>query len=87
MLSRKKFLNEILIRGIQVLASFSELPEENMLSQNSDSLALTELSPSLLKMEAARLGINIAHRNEEDLRREVYAALTQQCHPKSNSSS
>ena len=87
MLSRKQFLNEILIQGIQTLASFNELSEENMICQNSDSLALTELSPSLLKMEAERLGINIAHLNEEGLRRKVYAALSQQCHPKSNASS
>jgi len=80
------FLHEILVRGIQTLASFSEVSEERSLCQNSHFHALTELSPSLLKMEAERLGINPAHLNEDGLRRKVYAALSQQCRPQSDSS-
>jgi hypothetical protein len=87
MLSRKQFLSKILTQGIQTLASFTEVSEENRLSQNSDSLALTELSPSLLKMEAERLGIHLDHLDEAELRRKVYAALSQHCRRQSDSSS
>ncbi|MEN6321132.1 MAG: hypothetical protein ABFD82_20625 [Syntrophaceae bacterium] len=87
MLSRKQFLSEILIRGVQTLASFSNVSEESGLCQNSDFLALTELSPSLLKIEAERLGINPDHLDEAGLRRKVYAALSEQCCRQSDSSS
>jgi hypothetical protein len=87
MLSRKQFLQEILIRGVHTLASFSKVSEESSLCLNSDFLALTELSPSLLKMEAERLGINPAHLDEAGLRRKVYAALSQQCRRQFDSSS
>ena len=86
MLSRKQFLHEILIRGVQTLTSFGEASEESRLCQDLDFLAITELSPSLLKMEAERLGIAPASVDEAGLRRKVYAALSQQCRRQSDSS-
>lgn len=87
MLSRKQFLNELLIRGVQALASFSKASEKSSQCRDSDSVMLTELSPSLLKMEVERLGIDPAGVDEAELRRKVYAALSQQCRRKSDSSS
>jgi hypothetical protein len=81
MFSRKQFLNELLIRGVQSLASFGEASEEG---QASDFFMFTELSPSLLKIEAERLGIDPACFDEAGLRRKVYAALCQECRRKSD---
>jgi len=79
MLSRKQFLNEIMIRGFRALASFGEASGESGPGLRSDCHALTELSPSLLKIEAERLGIDPAHVEEAELRSKVYAALSEQC--------
>jgi hypothetical protein len=86
MISRKQFLYEILIRGVQTLALFGEVSEESEPCQDADFLRLTELSPSLLKMEAERLEIDPDHVDEAGLRRKVYAALSQQCRRQSDSS-
>ena len=79
MLSRKQFLNEIMIRGFRVLAPFGEASGESGADLRSDCQALTELSPSLLKIEAERLGFDPALVDEAELRRKVYAALSEQC--------
>jgi hypothetical protein len=44
------------------------------------------LNPSLLKMEAERLGIDLTHVDEVDLRNKIYAALCQKCRRQSDSS-
>jgi len=79
MLSRKQFLNEIMIRGLRALVPFGEAPGESGPDLSSDCHALTELSPSLLKIEAERLGIDPAHVDVAELRSKVYAALSEQC--------
>ena len=79
MLSRKQFLNEIMIEGFRALVKFGEASGESGHSLSSDCHALTELSPSLLKIEAERLGIDPAHVEEAELRSKVYAALSEQC--------
>ena len=78
MLSRKQFLNEIMIQGFNALASFSETSGQSEPDLSSDCHALTELSPSLLKIEAERLGIDPAHVDEAELRSKIYAALSEQ---------
>ena len=78
MLSRKQFLNEIMIQGFNALASFGDTSEESGPELCSDCHALTELSPSLLKIEAERLGIDPAHVDEAELRSKIYAALSEQ---------
>jgi len=78
MLSRKQFLNEIMIQGFNALASFGETSEESGPELCLDCHALTELSPSLLKIEAERLGIDPANVDESELRSKVYAALSEQ---------
>ncbi|MBU4582075.1 MAG: hypothetical protein KKH02_06655 [Proteobacteria bacterium] len=78
MISRKQFLNEIVIRGLRALAPFGEASGESGAGLSSDCHALTELSPSLLKIEAERLGIDPAHVDESELRSKVYAALSEQ---------
>lgn len=79
MLSRKQFLNEILIRGLRALVPFGDPSGESGADLSSDCHALTELNPSLLKIEAEQLGIDPAHVDESELRRKVYAALSEQC--------
>ncbi len=79
MISRKQFLYKILFHGVQTLALFGEVSEESTPCQDVDFLRLTELGPSLLKIEAERLGIDPARIDEAELRRKVYAALSQQC--------
>jgi hypothetical protein len=79
MLSRKQFLKEILTRGVRALMSFEEAAEETEPCQrpNCDA-SLTELSPSLVRMEAERMGADPADFGEAELRRQVYEAVLQQ---------
>lgn len=85
MLSRKQFLKDILLRGICALASFGAASGESGTDMGSDCRVFTELSPSLLKMEAERLGVDPACVDAEELRSKVYAALSQQCRSESGS--
>ena len=79
MLSRKQFLNKVLIHTCRVLTSFVNAPEKCEPARDINFLALTELSPSLLKMEAERLGIDPSNTDEEGLRSKVYEILRQEC--------
>jgi len=79
MLSRKQFLNKLLIHACCVLTSFVNAPEKCETYGDKIFLASTELSPALLNMEAERLGIDPAKTDEEYLRSKVYESLRQEC--------
>ncbi|HDQ04335.1 MAG TPA: hypothetical protein ENN23_07210 [Deltaproteobacteria bacterium] len=76
--SRKEFLNQVLLQGVRALTPWNST-ENSKSSQNSEFLALTELSPSLLKIEAERLGIDPNEGDTEDLRKKIYKALSENC--------
>ena len=90
MISRKQFLKDLLYRGFRTVNDLTG-KDEGCFSQHAGpdhgfdlpstelSHALTELSPSLLKIEAERLGIDPAHVDEAELRSKIYAALSEQC--------
>jgi len=53
--------------------------DENKSCQDLEGVALTELSPSLLKIEAERLGIDPNEGDTEELRKKIYKALSENC--------
>ncbi len=87
MLSRKQFLNEILIQVARALASFGKMPEYSEPCQDSDFLKFTELSPSLLRIEAERSGVDLSRIDEAGLRSKIYDTLRQKCSQPSDSPS
>jgi hypothetical protein len=84
MLTRKQFLQELFLRGICVLASLDDASRAGSSSRDSDSLIFNELNPSLLKIEAERMGIDPSHVDEADLRDRIYAALDKECRRRSD---
>lgn len=82
-LSRKKFLRELLtltVRAVVQVETAEEGPHKSRGWQGgSFEVAATELCPSLLRLEAERLGINPVGLGAEELRRIVYLALAGSC--------
>jgi len=86
MLSRKQLLHEFFVRGIRALGSFDDSFCSRRPGRDSETLMFNELNPSLLKMEAERLGIDPGRADETDLRDRIYAALDKECRRQSESS-
>lgn len=81
MLSRKEFFKDLLFRGIRTVNSLSaevgNASEKPIGKVSGFDLPSTELSPSLLAIEAELRGMRLESGNSEELQREVYAKLVQ----------
>jgi len=80
MLSRKEFLKEILSQGVRTLDILTgkdrdRLTEHEYPGQGFD-LPLTELSPSLLSIEADQRGIRLQPASVDELRRIIYREMS-----------
>jgi hypothetical protein len=80
MLSRKQFLEEMLSRGFRTLNILTGgdrdcITEHKNPGQEFD-LPLTELSPSLLAIEAEQRGIHIKPGCADELRRVIYQEMS-----------
>jgi len=80
MISRKEFFKDLLFRGIRAV---NDLPgdgegrsEDHMGPGQGFDLPATELSPSLLAIEAEIRGIDLQGGRTEELRRAIYEKLT-----------
>jgi hypothetical protein len=81
MISRKQFFEALLYRGFRAVSDLtggdaSRFSEHDEPSHRFD-LPSTELSPSLLAIEAERRGIHLQAGRVEELRREIYQELAQ----------
>jgi len=81
MLSRKQFLKDLLSRGFRAICDLAG-GNESRFSENDEpghgfDLPSTELSPSLLAIEAERRGIDLKADRANELRREIYQELAQ----------
>lgn len=79
MLSRQEFFKALLFRGVRAvndLAGEGRLSEHDEPGQEFD-LPATELSPSLLAIEAEIRGIDLQDGRTEELRRAIYEKLEQ----------
>jgi hypothetical protein len=81
MLSRKQFLKDLLFRGIRAVNDLT-VGDEGRSSDCGEpclgfDLPATELSPSLLAIEAECRGIDLHADQADELRREIYKELTQ----------
>ncbi len=79
MLSRKEFFNDLLFRGIRAVNDLC-VGRKHGSTERSDpvsefDLPATELSPSLLVIEAERRGIELKTGHSEELRRKIYQEL------------
>jgi hypothetical protein len=79
MLSRKQFVKNLLLRGLRAATELN-FGHENSIEDRGEplqrfDLPSTELSPSLLEMEAERLGIPFDPSYADDLRRRLYQEL------------
>jgi hypothetical protein len=81
MLSRKEFFKDLLFRGIRTVnglsATVGNASEKPICEVPGFDLPSTELSPSLLAIEADLRGVCLEAGNAEKLQREVYAKLVQ----------
>jgi hypothetical protein len=81
MISRKQFLKDLLYQGIRAVSDPAGRSEgcfsEHASSDHGLDLPSTELSPSLLAIEAERRGIDLQAGRVEELRREIYLELAQ----------
>jgi hypothetical protein len=81
MLSRKQFFKDLLIRGIRAVDHATGEFEASAAVHDDPGrgfgLPATELSPSLLGIEAELRGVRLESGNSEDLEREVYRELAQ----------
>lgn len=81
MLSRKEFFKDLLFRGVRAVndltgeigGRFSEHDEP----RRGLDLSATELSPSLLAIEAEIRGVDLQDGHGEELRRGIYEKLAQ----------
>lgn len=78
MQTRKEFLQSIFIHGARALDCLEEMQNGGPY-RDADFIVLTELTPSLLKMEAERLGIDPDEGDRTALRARIYDALCQNC--------
>ena len=81
MLSRKEFFKDLLFRGIRAVNDLTGEGEgrssEREKSGCDFDLPATELSPSLLVIEAELRGVSLEAGHAEELQREIYQELTQ----------
>jgi hypothetical protein len=81
MLSRKEFFKKLLIQGIRAVNGLAGEKQGRSMEcgkagQGFD-LPATELSPTLLAIEAERRGIDLKGGCTEELRRQIYCELAQ----------
>jgi hypothetical protein len=80
-LSRKQFFKDLLFRGMQAVndltAGFEDRAAEHGQRDRGSDLRATELSPSLLAIEAELRGVRLQAGDAENLQREIYQELTQ----------
>jgi hypothetical protein len=83
MLSRKQFLKELLYQGLRF---FNDLPGPGQPraapstdAANQADLPFTEISPSLLAIEAQRRGIPVEINNAESLRHKIFMEMAEKC--------
>jgi len=85
MLSRKEFFKDLLFRGIRTAndlsAEVGNASEKPISEVSGFDLPATELSPSLLAIEAELRGIKLETGKAEELQREIYQELTQKPPP------
>jgi len=81
MLSRKEFFKDLLFRGIRTVNDLAETvdktPAEPLAAVTGSDLPATELSPSLLAIEAELRGIRLEAGEAEELQREIYRKMVQ----------
>lgn len=80
-LSRKQFLKDLLFRGVRAVngltAGYADRSAEHDQSGREPGLSATELSPSLLAIEAELRGVRLQAGDAEELQREIYQELLQ----------
>jgi hypothetical protein len=85
MLSRKEFFKDLLFRGIRTVNDLAETldnaPAEPLAVASGLDLPATELSLSLLAIEAELRGIKLETGKAEELQREIYQELAQKPPP------
>jgi hypothetical protein len=83
MISRKQFFSEIFVQVARTTAQIWNGHPEDQPSPRDHCMdpAFTELCPSLMAMEAERLGADQDTSCDEDLRRNVYAELARRDTP------
>jgi hypothetical protein len=81
MLSRKEFFKDLLLRGIRTVNHLAAEAENTSAEPAADKtgfdLPETELSPSLLAIEAELRGIRLETGMAEGLQREIYRKMVQ----------
>lgn len=83
MLSRKQFLKELLYQGVRFFNDLSG-PGRPRAAPSTDAafqtdLPFTEISPSLLVIEAQRRGIPVENNNPESLRQIIFMEMAGKC--------
>jgi hypothetical protein len=81
MLSRKEFFKNLLFRGIRAANDLAAEAEDGSTKAVAPvpgfDLPATELSPSLLAIEAELRGVKLQAGNAEELQREIYQRMAQ----------
>jgi hypothetical protein len=81
MLSRKEFFKDLLFRGVRAVNDLAGQGEgrasEHDEPRRGLDLSATELSPSLLAIEAEIRGVDLQDGHGEELRRGIYEKLDQ----------
>jgi hypothetical protein len=81
MLSRKEFFKDLLLRGIRTVNDLAAEAENSSAEPVADrtgfDLPATELSPSLLAIEAELRGMRLETGKAEELQQEIYQELAQ----------
>jgi hypothetical protein len=80
-LSRKQFLRDLLFQGMRALNDLT-IGYEGRSAEHDEpgrgfDLSATELSPSLLAIEAEVRGVSLQSGHAEELQREIYKELAQ----------
>jgi hypothetical protein len=85
MLSRKEFFKDLLLRGIRTVNDLAAEAEntsaEPVAARPGFDLPATELSPSLLAIEAEIRGIRLETGKAEGLQQEIYRKMAQKPPP------
>ena len=85
MLSRKEFFKDLLFKGIRAVNDLTVenegRPGGNAGPGQGFDLPATELSPSLLAIEAELRGVRLQAGHAEELQREIYQALAPKNRP------
>lgn len=81
MLSRKEFFKDLFLRGIRTVNDLAETVDnasaEPVSAATGFDLRATELSPSLLAIEAELRGVSMQAGDGERLQREIYREMAQ----------